>query len=94
MRDLPPQLAAGPETWLNKTAKRCVKAQARRCAAVADVDAVVSPNVADAVPAIFTADASGRGQGAALNQDSTVTGASNPAAVESVVALYGTAPAI
>ncbi len=50
----------------------------------------VSLNVTDAVPAIFTADASGKGQAAALNQDSTVNSASNPASVGSVVALYGT----
>ena len=50
----------------------------------------VSLNVTDAVPAIFTADASGKGQAAALNQDNTVNGVSNPAAVGSVVAMYGT----
>ena len=50
----------------------------------------VSLNVTDAVPAIFTADASGKGQAAALNQDNSVNGASNPAAVGSVVAMYGT----
>jgi uncharacterized protein (TIGR03437 family) len=50
----------------------------------------VSLNVTDAVPALFTADASGTGQAAALNQDNTVNGPSNPAAVGSVVALYGT----
>jgi uncharacterized protein (TIGR03437 family) len=50
----------------------------------------VSLNVTDAVPAIFTADASGKGQGAVLNQDYTVNGASNAALVGSVVALYGT----
>jgi uncharacterized protein (TIGR03437 family) len=50
----------------------------------------VSLNVTDAVPAIFTADASGKGQAAALNQDNSVNGASNPASVGSVVAMYGT----
>ena len=47
-------------------------------------------SVTDAVPAIFTADASGTGQAAALNQDNTVNGTSNPAPAGSVVALYGT----
>lgn len=50
----------------------------------------VSLNVTDAVPGIFTADASGKGQGAALNPDNTVNSASNPASAGSFVALYGT----
>jgi uncharacterized protein (TIGR03437 family) len=50
----------------------------------------VSLNVTDAVPAIFTSDASGMGQAAALNQDNTVNGPSDPAPAGSVVALYGT----
>jgi uncharacterized protein (TIGR03437 family) len=50
----------------------------------------VSLNVTDAVPAIFTSDASGTGQAAALNQDNTVNGTSNPASIGSVVAMYGT----
>jgi len=50
----------------------------------------VSLNVTDAVPAIFTSDASGTGQAAALNQDNTVNGPTHPAPAGSVVALYGT----
>jgi uncharacterized protein (TIGR03437 family) len=50
----------------------------------------VTLSVTDAAPAIFTADASGTGQAAALNQDNTVNGTSNPAPAGSVVALYGT----
>jgi uncharacterized protein (TIGR03437 family) len=50
----------------------------------------VTLTVVDSVPAIFTADASGEGQAAALNQDNTVNGASNPASVGSIVAFYGT----
>jgi len=50
----------------------------------------VSLNVTASAPGIFTSDASGMGQAAALNQDNTVNGASNPAAAGSVVALYGT----
>jgi uncharacterized protein (TIGR03437 family) len=50
----------------------------------------VTLNVTAAVPAIFTADASGKRQAAALNQDYTVNSASNPASIGSVVALYGT----
>jgi uncharacterized protein (TIGR03437 family) len=39
----------------------------------------LSVPVADTVPAIFTLDASGRGQGAILNQDGTINSVSNPA---------------
>jgi uncharacterized protein (TIGR03437 family) len=49
----------------------------------------VGLTVTDAVPAIFTSDASGMGHAAALNQDNTINGTSNPAAGY-VVALYGT----
>ena len=52
--------------------------------------APVSLNVTASVPAIFSSDASGMGQAAALNQDNTVNGSSNPARAGSVVALYGT----
>jgi len=48
---------------------------------------VVAPTVA-AAPGIFTANASGKGQGAILNQDYSYNGASNPAAAGSVVILY------
>jgi uncharacterized protein (TIGR03437 family) len=41
-------------------------------------------------PAIFTANASGRGQAAALNQNGSVNSAQNPAAKGSVVVLYAT----
>jgi uncharacterized protein (TIGR03437 family) len=41
-------------------------------------------------PALFTSDASGKGQAAAINQDNTVNGPSNPAPIGSVVALYAT----
>ena len=41
-------------------------------------------------PGIFTADASGSGQAAAVNQDGTLNSASNPASVGSVVSFYGT----
>ena len=47
-------------------------------------------NVTAAAPGIFSSDASGTGQAAALNQDNTVNGTSNPASIGSVVALYGT----
>lgn len=46
--------------------------------------------VAEAIPALFTADSSGSGQAAALNQDGSYNLASQPAAAGSVVVLFGT----
>lgn len=46
--------------------------------------------VAAAMPGIFTVSSSGVGQGAVLNQDSTLNSPSNPAARGSVVVLYAT----
>ena len=43
-----------------------------------------------ATPALFTADASGKGPVAALNQDGSVNSPSNPAAQGSIVVLYAT----
>ncbi len=52
--------------------------------------APLSVPVLAAKPALFSANASGRGQGAILNQDNTVNSAANPAAKGSIVVLYGT----
>ena len=46
--------------------------------------------VASAVPGLFSANASGVGQGAILNEDATPNGASNPAAAGSIVVLFAT----
>lgn len=46
--------------------------------------------VAAAAPGIFSAAASGAGQAAALNEDGSRNGASNPAAAGKVIVLYGT----
>ncbi len=46
--------------------------------------------VAASAPGLFTADDSGHGQGAIINQDGTVNSASNPAPAGSVVSLFGT----
>ena len=46
--------------------------------------------VVEAVPGIFTVDSSGTGQGAILNQDSTVNSVSNPALKGSTVVLFAT----
>jgi len=64
------------------------------------VDVVVDANgvrsdpltvkVAAAVPGLFTADASGKGQAAALNQDATVNSRAQAAKPGDVVVLYGT----
>jgi uncharacterized protein (TIGR03437 family) len=41
-------------------------------------------------PALFSANASGRGQGAILNQDATYNSTSNPAEKGSIIAIFGT----
>jgi uncharacterized protein (TIGR03437 family) len=46
--------------------------------------------VAATAPGIFTADRSGRGQAAAVNQDGTQNGTANPAAAGSVLSLFAT----
>ena len=46
--------------------------------------------VIQAFPGVFTADSSGRGQGAIVNQDGTVNTPDNPAPADSVVSIYGT----
>ncbi len=46
-------------------------------------------NVADAVPAIFTANTSGGGQGAILNQDFSLNGQGNGASPGDLVYIYG-----
>ena len=46
--------------------------------------------VVPAAPSLFTADASGIGQAAALNQDGSVNSAANPANPGDVIVLYGT----
>jgi hypothetical protein len=43
-----------------------------------------------AAPALFTADGSGKGQAAALNQDGTLNSVVNPASAASIVTVYGT----
>jgi uncharacterized protein (TIGR03437 family) len=50
----------------------------------------VAVPVAVAAPALFSADSSGKGNGAILNQDNSVNSPSNPAAKGSIVILYGT----
>jgi uncharacterized protein (TIGR03437 family) len=52
--------------------------------------AAVTLPVVPASPGLFTADSSGKGQGAILNQDFSVNSATNPAAVGSVIQLFGT----
>lgn len=54
----------------------------------AERSAAIQVPVVASKPALFSADSSGRGQGAILNQDATVNSAANPAAKGSVVILY------
>jgi uncharacterized protein (TIGR03437 family) len=51
---------------------------------------IVSLTVVGAAPGIFTSDASGRGQGAILNQDGTVNSANFPAPAGSYVSVFAT----
>jgi len=46
--------------------------------------------VLPAFPSLFTADSSGSGQGAILNENGSINSAANPAAVNQVVVLFGT----
>jgi len=55
-----------------------------------EVSASITLPVVAALPGLFTSNGSGKGEGAILNQDSSVNGASNPAAQGSVIVLYGT----
>jgi uncharacterized protein (TIGR03437 family) len=50
----------------------------------------ISAPVASAAPALLTASQLGNGQLAALNEDGSVNSATNPAAVNSVVSIFGT----
>jgi uncharacterized protein (TIGR03437 family) len=52
--------------------------------------AAVQIPVVAAVPGLFSANASGRGQAAALNQDGSLNNAANPASANTVVVLFGT----
>jgi uncharacterized protein (TIGR03437 family) len=52
--------------------------------------AVATFSVADAAPAIFTTDGSGRGQAAALNEDTSVNSDLNPVDRGTIAVLYGT----
>ena len=54
------------------------------------VSGPISIPVTAAVPGLFSADSSGSGQGAILNQDGSVNSAANPADVGSVIVLFGT----
>lgn len=54
----------------------------------------VTLNVVDTAPGLFTANSSGRGPGAILNQDSSVNTASNAARPGNVIILYGTGEGI
>jgi uncharacterized protein (TIGR03437 family) len=47
-------------------------------------------NIAPSAPGLFSADSSGTGNGAILNQDSSINSPSNPAARGSIIVLYGT----
>jgi uncharacterized protein (TIGR03437 family) len=50
----------------------------------------VAEPVTAVLPGIYTADSSGHGQGAIVNQDGTINSSSNPAPAGSIVFVYGT----
>lgn len=52
--------------------------------------APVNLDVIESAPGLFTADSSGKGQGAILNSDGSVNGPANPALPGSIIVLYGT----
>ncbi len=52
--------------------------------------AVYNAPCAPAAPALYSADQTGKGPGAILNQDASINSAANPAARGSVITLYGT----
>jgi uncharacterized protein (TIGR03437 family) len=54
------------------------------------LSSAVTVSLAQAAPAVFTADQSGTGQGAIQNQNASVNSAANPAAAGSVISIYGT----
>jgi uncharacterized protein (TIGR03437 family) len=56
----------------------------------AALSAMASTPVADSAPGIFTASASGSGQGSILNQDGSVNSSANPAAPGSTISIFGT----
>jgi uncharacterized protein (TIGR03437 family) len=55
-----------------------------------NMSALTTLQVFSAAPTVFTADTSGSGQAAALNQDGSVNGPSNPAARGSYMSIYFT----
>jgi trimeric autotransporter adhesin len=75
--------AAAPYSVTGGTVQVVVQSAA---AASAPVAAAAAPTA----PGVFTADGSGRGQAAAVNQDGTRNGASSPAAAGSVLSFYAT----
>ena len=88
-----PVIAVSPGQ-INAIAPQLALSPGQVIAVQVEVDGVLSAPVTIAVaaasPGFFTADASGTGQGAIVNQDGTINSASNPAPRGSIVSLYGT----
>jgi uncharacterized protein (TIGR03437 family) len=57
---------------------------------IAGVSNFITVPTADSAPGLFSANSSGTGQGAILNQDGSANSASNPASAGSTVTLFGT----
>jgi uncharacterized protein (TIGR03437 family) len=82
----PTQLAATVPVTVGNEQSTALQVQTSHDVYSAPVNLPLAP----AAPGLFTTDASGKGQAAAINQDNTINGISNPAPVGSVVALYAT----
>jgi len=52
--------------------------------------APLTANLASSAPALFTADSSGKGQAAALNQDGSINSATHAASIGSIIVLFAT----
>jgi uncharacterized protein (TIGR03437 family) len=89
---------AAPVIYASATAVAAVVPYEIAGSATANVTVTVNGNpsttaivpIANAAPGIFTLNATGSGQAAALNSDGTVNGASNPAKVGSTISLFVT----
>jgi len=82
----PTQLAATVPVTVGNEQSTALQVQTSHDVYSAPVNLPLAP----AAPGLFTSDASGKGQAAAINQDNTINGIANPAPVGSVVALYAT----
>jgi uncharacterized protein (TIGR03437 family) len=90
---IPAPLVYATDTRLSAIVPYALDGRARTLLQIESADALWPPfslEVAPAVPGIFTADRSGTGQGAILNEDGSPNGPANPAAAGSIVSVFAT----